>query len=180
MRTLQKRHSWPPLRKPRALYFDEAVDQDPFAYFISPADERDVFVDINLTADIDKKKRSRSLSPSRRNSPMVSSVAAAVTSPTAKLKRWIERMELRCFRRGPSSIEQLMPSPDPPELPEMTVSPPLRGRRNVRISSRNRVTPDTRSRPRRPRVWREPSKDIWPVSEEGEEIGLGILYEGNG
>ena len=86
-------------------------------------------------------------------------------------------MELRCFRRSPSSVEQLVPSPDPPELLQLarTVSPPLRGRRNVRISSSNRVTPNTRSRPRRPRVWREPSKDIWPVAEEGEEIGLGIL-----
>lgn len=177
MRTLRKRHSWPPLRKPRAFYFDEAVDQDPFAYFISPADERDVFVNSHLAADIDNKKRPRSLSPLHRNSFSILSAATAATSPTAKLKRWIERMELRCFRRSPSTIGQLMPSPDPPELPEIarTVSPPLRGRRDVRISSSNRVTPNTRSRPRRPRVWREPSKDIWPVAEEGEEVGLGIL-----
>ncbi|CAF9923360.1 hypothetical protein IMSHALPRED_005906 [Imshaugia aleurites] len=177
MRTLRKRHSWPPLRKPRAFYLDEAIDQDPFAYFISPADERDVFVNSHLGADIEKKKRPRSLSPFRRNSFTLLSAATAATSPTAKLKRWIERMELQCFRRSPSSIEQLVPSPDPPKLPEIaqTVSPPLRGRRNVRISSSNRVTPYTRSRPRRPRVWREPSKDIWSVAEEGEEIGLGIL-----
>ena len=177
MRTLQKRHSWPPLRKPRAFYFNEAIDQDPFAYFISPADDRDVFVNNHLTADIDRKKRPRSLSPFRRNSFTLFSAAAAATSPTAKLKKWIERMELRCFRRSPSSIEQLMPSPDPSELAEIAqiVSPPLRGRRNVRISSSNRVTPSNRSKPRRPRAWREPSKDIWPVAEEGEEIGLGIL-----
>lgn len=177
MRTLQKRHSWPPLRKPRAFYFDEAVDQDPFAYFISPADERDVFVNSHLAADIDKKKRPRSLSPFRRNSFTLLSAAAAAKSPTAKLKRWIERMEPRCFRRSPSSTKQLMPSPDPAELPRTAqrVSPPLRGRRNVRISSNYRVNPSTRSRPRRPRVWREPSKDIWTVPEEGEEIGLGIF-----
>ena len=177
MRTLQKRHSWPPLRKPRAFYCDEAIDQDPFAYFISPADERDVFVNSHLAADIDKKKRPRSLSPFRRNSFTIISAATAAASPTAKLKRWIERMELRCFWRSPSSIEQLVPSPDPHKLPEIarTISPPLRGRRNVRISSSHRVTPSTRSRPRRPRVWREPGKDIWPVAEEGEEIGLGIL-----
>ena len=176
MRTLQKRHSWPPLRKPRAFYLHEAVDQDPFAYFISPADERDVFVNSHLSADIDNKKRPRSLSPFRRNSFKILSVGAAVTSPTAKLKRWIERMEFRCFWRSPSRMEQPMPSPDPPEFlnTARTVSPPLRGRRNVRISSSNRVTPNTRSRPRRPRVWREPSKDIWPVAEEREEIGLGI------
>ena len=177
MRTLRKRHSWPPLRKPRAFYLDEAIDQDPFAYFISPADERDVFVNNHLAADIDKKKRPRSLSPFRRNSFTLLSVAAAASSPTAKLKKWIERMELRYFRRSPNSIDQLMPSPDQLEVPkiEQRVSPPLRGRRDARISSSNRVTPSTRSRPRRPRVWREPSKDIWPVAEEGEEIGLGII-----
>ena len=176
MRTLRKRQSWPPLRKRRAFYFNEAVDQEPFAYFISPADERDVFVNSHLSADIDKKKRPRSLSPFRRNSFKNLSVGAAVTSPTAKLKRLIERMELRCFWRSPSRMEQLIPSPDPPELlnTAQTVSPPLRGRRNARISSSYRVTPNTRSRPRRPRVWREPSKDIWPVAEEREEIGLGI------
>lgn len=179
MRTISKRHSWPPLRKPRAFYFDEVLDQDPFAYFISPANERDVFVNSHLAADIDRKKRSRSLSPYRRHSITRLSGAAAASSPTAKLKRWIERMELRCFWRSPSSIEQLVPSPASPDLAEMTqtVSPPLRGRRNLRVSSSSRVTPNTRSRPRRPRVWREPSKDIWPVAEEGEEIGLGIVCE---
>lgn len=177
MRALRKRHSWPPYRKPRAFYFNEAVDQDPFAYFISPADERDVFVNSHLAADIDKKKRPRSLSPFRRNSFTLLAAAAAATTPTAKLKRWIERIELRYFGRSPSSTEQLVPSPETAELPRTTrvVSPPLRGRRNVRISSNHRVNPNTRSRPRRPRVWREPSKDIWPVAEEGEEIGLGIF-----
>lgn len=177
MHTLRKRHSWPPLRKPRAFYIHEAIDQDPFAYFISPADERDLFVNSHLTADIKRSKRSRSLSPFRRNSFTLLSPATATMSPTVKLKSWIERMELRCFRRSPSRVEQLVPSPDPSELLEIArvVSPPLRGRRNVRISSSHRVSPNARSRPRRPRVWREPSKDIWPVAEEGEEIGLGIL-----
>ena len=177
MRTFQKRHSWPPLRKPRALYFDKALDQDPFSYFISPADERDVFVNSHLAADIDNKKRPRSLSPFRRKTSAILSAATAAASPTAKLKQWIERMELRCFRRNPSSIERLVPSPNPPELPEIVhaVSPPLRGRSSLRTDSSSRVTPNTRTRPRRPRVWREPSEGIWPVAEEGEEVGLGIL-----
>ena len=174
MRMLRKRHSWPPLRKPRSFYLDEAIDEDPFAYFISPANERDVFINSHLTADIERKKRPRSLSPFRRSSVTLVKAAA---SPTAKLKNWIERMEMRCFHRRPSSIQELRPSPDLHELSDLawTVSPPLRGRRDIRISSSNRVTPYTRSRPRRPRVWREPSKDIWPVAEEGEEIGLGIM-----
>ncbi len=77
-------------------------------------------------------------------------------------------------------LEKLMPSPDPPK-PLETVqpsSPPVRGRRDFRTSSRQRVGNNGRSKPRRPRVWREPSKDIWPVSEEGEEeMGLGIMVE---
>lgn len=73
-----------------------------------------------------------------------------------------------------------MPSPDPPKPLEImqTSSPLVRGRRNIRTSSRQRVGNDGRSKPRRPRVWREPSKDIWPLAEEeGEEIGLGITVD---
>ncbi len=180
MPTLKKRHSWPPLRKPRAFYFDESIDQDPFAYFISPAEDRDVFVNSHLAADIDPKRKSRSLSPAHRSAFTILDVATATSSPTAKLKTWIERMELRCFHRTPDMSEKLMPSPDPPK-PLETVqpsSPPVRGRRDFRTSSRQRVGNNGRSKPRRPRVWTEPSKDIWPVSEEGEEeMGLGILVE---
>lgn len=176
MRTLRKRHSWPPLRQPRASYFKESIDSDPFAYFISPAEDKDIFINSHLTAGITDGRRSRSLSPARHNVRTVLSEVTAASSPTAKLKRWIERMELRCFRWSPRISERPMPSPDPPRPSETVapVSPPVRGRRDARTSSRNRVSPNQRSKLRRPRVWREPSKDIWPVAEEGEEIGLGI------
>ena len=176
MRTLRKRHSWPPLRKPRAFFLDESIDENPFAYFISPAEDRDVFTNSHLAADIDDRRRSRSLSPAHRGGLSALAATAAASSPTAKLKKWIERMELRCLRRSPSASEIPMPSPNPPKPLQayQTVSPPVRGRRDIRSSSRRRVNRNTRSHSRRPRVWREPSKDIWPVSEEGEEIGLGI------
>lgn len=176
MRTLKKRHSWPPLRLSRETYFNESIDSDPFAYFISPASDRDIFIN-DLSAGINTGKRSRSLSPRIHKEKTLLATVTSAHSPTAKLKRWIERMELRCFRKSPRMSERPMPSPDPPRPPEtaIPVSPPVRGRNDVRSGSVNRVNPNQRSKPRRPRVWREPSETIWSVAEEGEEIGLGIM-----
>ena len=177
MKALRKRHSWPPLRKPRSFYFDESMDQDPFAYFISPAEDRDVFINNHLTAGIKPKRRCRSHSPAHKRLTATLSAAVAASSPTAKLKEWIERMEVRCFHRSPSIPERPLPSPDPPQAPEtfQNLSPPLRGRRNIRSSSTNRVRRYSNSHSRRPRVWKEPGKDIWPVEEEGDDVGLGIV-----
>ncbi len=178
MRTLKKRHSWPPLRTSQDSYLNENIDSDPFAYFISPATDQDIFTKDDLSAGIDRRKRSKSLSPYPRNSrTILPTYTSSSLSSTAKLTRWIERMELRCFRWSPRISERPMPSPDPPELPEIAVprSPPARGRREVRSTSSLRVIHDQRNNPRRPRVWREPSEGIWSVAEEGEEIGLGIL-----
>lgn len=176
MRALRKRHSWPPLRLSRATYFKESIDSDPFAYFISPASERDVYIN-DLSAGINPGKRSRSLSPKSHKEDTVLSTLTTASSPTAKLKRWIERMELMCFRRSPRISERPMPSPDPPRVLEIAVplSPPIRGRRDVRSGSIHRVNPNRQSKPRRPRVWREPGENIWSVAEEGEDVGLGIL-----
>lgn len=177
MRTLKKRHSWPPLRISRDSYLIESIDLDPFAYFISPASDGDIFLKGDPPAGIDPRKRSKSLSPYPRNPRTTLSAATSTSSPTAKLKRWIERMELHCFRWSPRVLERPMPSPDPPRPPETVVprSPPARGRRDMRSGSSLRVNQDQRRKPRRPRVWREPSEGIWSVAEEREEIGLGIL-----
>ena len=166
---LRKRHSWPPLRVSRATFVKESIDSDPFAYFISPASDRDIYFN-DLSAGIDTRKRSRSFSPkSSIDDHMLSS-----TSPTAKLKKWIERMELRCFRRSPRISERPMPSPEPLKSPETptSVSPLVRGRSDVRSGSSLRVN---RPQQRRPRAWREPSEKIWSVAEEGDEVGLGIV-----
>ena len=171
MHTLRTRHSFPPLRKSRTSYFQENIDQDPFAYFISPASDRNIFND-DFTAGIDTHKRARSHSPTPHKSPIIRATATFATSPTAKLKKWIERMELRCFHRSPRASERPELSPEPPKPPAapsiLESSPPPRGRRDVRTSS------NSRSKPRRPRAWREPSEDIWPVEEEKEDVGLGI------
>ncbi len=119
MRNLRKRHSWPPLRKPRAFYVDEVIDQDPFAFFISPSEEGDEFMNSvpeDLSAGINNStRRTRSASPDTRKARALSFVSVATSSHTARLKKWIERMELRCFhrspRKSPAVMQRPMPSP---------------------------------------------------------------------
>lgn len=181
MRNLRKRHSWPPLRKPSAFYVDEKIDQDPFAYFISPSEEGDEFITNppeDLSAGIsDSTRRTRSASPDIRKARALRFASVVASSPTATLKKWIERMELRCFHRSPrkspaATMQRPMPSPETPQILEMTPvnTSPSRGRREYRQGSTHRV-----GRKPRPRLWKAPSGDIWPVVEEREEVGLGIL-----
>ena len=181
MPSLKKRHSWPPLhRKPHLSHFQETVDDDPFSHFVSnPSENSDIFLS-GMTAGIDDTPRSRSYSP-RHRATLMSTVSPS--SPTNKLKKWLEKMELRCFQRSPRGsppvIQRPMPSPEPfrPSRIPLTSSPPVRGRRDYRIGSSNRVSPHAMSKPRRPRAWRAPSAEIWPVAEEkeGESVGLGIV-----
>ena len=144
------------------------INEDPFSYFISPAEDRDVYFESDLAAGIRNDRKSRSLSPfhhkARKN---ISSVS---TSATMKLRNWIERMEKQYFRRGSDPIVAIPKSCKAPG----TTSPPMRGRGDHRTSSSLRVTHNLRSPPRRPKVWQEPSVDIWPVLEEAEDVGLGI------
>ena len=176
MGALRKRHSWPSSHPSRTTHFHENIDFDPFAFFISPASEQDQDIN-NLSAGIELGKRSKSLSPTLHREKTVLSALTAVPSPTVKLKRWIERMELLCFRRSPRMSERPVPSPDTLAFPEFVIprSPPCRGRRNVRTGSVHRVTSNRWDIARRRRVWREPSEQIWPVVEEGEDVGLGIV-----
>ena len=174
MRSLKNRHSWPPLRKPRAFYAHEVIDDDPFAYFISPAEDRDLFTESYLTAGIASRQRPRSLSPMPARQRLHPKQSCS-KSPTLRLKRWIERMEMYYFNRSPPD-----PQPKPPiiEVREpkqlKLLSPPVRGRRDFRSTSHDRMSQAARTPPRKSRVWRQPSEDIYTVFEEGEEVGLGI------
>ena len=180
MPSLRKRHSWPPLHKKSRTSYFEAVDDDPFSHFVSDPSENSDLCLSGMTAGIDEKPRSRSYSP-RHRATLMSAVVRS--SPTNRLRIWIEKMELRCFHRSPRGsppvIQRPMPSPEPfaPSKIPLTSSPPVRGRRDVRVGSTHRVTAHGRSRQRRPRAWRAPSAEIWPVAEEkeGENVGLGIL-----
>lgn len=181
MPSLKKRHSWPPLHKQaRTSYFEESMDEDPYRYFVSDQSENSEIFSSVMSAGIDDTPRSRSYSPRHRATLMS---AVIPSSPTSVLKKWLEKMELRCFRKSPRgsppTIQRPMPSPEPfrPSSIPLTTSPPVRGRRDFRVGSITRVTPHGRSKPRRPRAWRAPSAELWPVAEEqeGESVGLGIV-----
>ena len=180
MPSLKKRHSWPPFHQQAGTSsFQVSMDDDPFRYFVSDQSESSEIILGGMTAGIDDTPRSRSYSPRHRATLMSTTFPS---SPTSVLKKWLEKMELRCFRKSPrgspATIQRPMPSPEPfrPSRIPLTTSPPIRGRRDYRVGSTNRVTPHGRSKPRRPRAWRAPSAELWPVSEEkeGEGVGLGI------
>lgn len=57
---------------------------------------------------------------------------------------------------------------------DITVSPPLRGRRPTRSNRRRYGDKAVRGHSQRARVWKAPDEDIWPVPEEQEDVGLGI------
>lgn len=167
MRSLRNRHSWPPLCEPRSFSVNENIDEDPFAYFISPAEGPDVFFE---AAGIrDNRWKSRSLSPAypRRTHKFRKVWSNVADSPTSTFKRWIDRMEKQYFRRGPTG--HTIPSARPLDLPPPPTSPPIRGRPHYRMGAAQRVTHTVRTPSQRPRSWREPSKDIWPVLEEQED-----------
>lgn len=177
MRHLRKRHSWPPICKDTAMFANESIDADPFAYFVSSSEER------LFDAGISNKARSHSLPPFHRRHRVPLSISTNRKSPTARLKKWIEKMETLYFHRTtpdkPTPIIELVEARQPASVPQLQPidvprSPPVRGRGQARSTSNQRVGANGRTPPRRPRVWREPSCDIWPVAEESEEVGLGI------
>ena len=169
MRSLRSRHSWPSLGEPRSFAADKKIDDDPFAYFISPTEDRDVFFEADLAAGIrDNRGKSRSLSPvfPRRTHKFRKAWSHLADSPTSTFKRWIDRMEKQYFHRGP--LSHTVPLLGSSELPP-PISPPLRGRPYYRTGGAQRSTHSGRTPSRRPRSWREPSIDIWPVLEERED-----------
>ena len=189
MHSLKSHHSWPQLPKLHRIHAEKPIDSDPFAYFVSPTEHPMLYIQGDLTAGISTKARSRSLPPISSRKPRIEiSISFTSKSPTARLKRWIERLEKQCFHRSyrytdepDPIIKVIRPRPKPPvpctEPVIIPISPPVRGRRDTRTGSRKRRSGNNgRTPPRRPRVWREPSAGIWSVAEEDEEgmSGLGI------
>ncbi|KAI4155921.1 MAG: hypothetical protein LQ340_000647 [Diploschistes diacapsis] len=190
----RRNHSWPPfkLHVPHRKH----IDEDPFSFFISDTGSARSMID-HMNADIDTDLRSRSHSPR-----MAHNKARLLASPTGKsilkLKKWVEKMEVRYFRSrspdapSPAAVPYIVgpdadtPRPNlkrpasPEELEEIarsvpiSISPPLRGRRARRTSRRPYGNRMVRSHSKRARAWREPDEEIWPVLEEDEEVGLGI------
>ena len=195
--THHSRHSWPPYetlaRNPRSRTDrkseDLSIDENPFSYFISPpADDAQELQEDYFSAGIDNAPDS---TPLHRGPTGESPVTHAPKSPGAILRRWIKYMEThhpyiyhRHQEEGPPP-EPVVPFISPPNRPSpiATHSPRLpkpvennlssntsseRGREADRIAEDIRGRKQARSRSGRPRSWREPSADLWPVSEAGE------------
>lgn len=194
--THHSRHSWPPYTAPskqarnRNVRRSEGfgIDENPFSYFISPAlDDEHNPPEEFLTAGIDSEPSPRPRSPFRRRHDNESSVTEVAKAPAAVLRRWIKYMEIHHphIYHG-HQVEPPPPKPIVPFIPPRSKSAD-RGRESARSIEIARGRKQARSRSGRPRSWREPSADLWPVSEAcegleesqvvertGEEIGLDI------
>lgn len=184
---LHRRHSWPPFKTLQTTSGGgEQIDDNPFAYFISPVEDREDFVETHLTAGITVQPRPRSLSPFRQFhlSPLS---APPEWRPLVILRRLIRRLEARRYstrrKLSPSHPQTqaasppdfyLQPHPSSASPPSPQVSPRSRGRRDLPSSVGSSRIRQVRSHSGRPRIWREPGEDLWTLAEEGEEVGLGI------
>ena len=171
----KRHHSWPPFRL-RAVHHRKNIEEDPFSFFLSAADDDDAeeYVVDYMNADIRDDSRSRSLSSLHFPISEAKPHSPATTSAILKLKKWVERMESRLLHHSPGSSprqDTILQS----ETLSVPTSPPHRGRRTLRRSSMSIGNRAVRSHSGRPRIWQEPGEDIWPVLEEQEDAaGLGI------
>lgn len=177
--THHSRHSWPPYetpaKHPRAgnerKSEDLSIDENPFSFFISPATDAGRESDEDyFSAGIDSKP-TPARSPFRRSRTNESSVTDGAKSPAAVLRRWIKYMEARHPYLSPRrQVDAPVPEPVVPFiLPSNNTAE--RGREADRSTETIRGRKQVRSHSGRPRSWREPSADLWPVSEgcEGME-----------
>ncbi len=177
--THHSRHSWPPYettakqtRTRKDVKSEErSIDENPFSYFISaPLDDRDERQQDYFSAGIDDRPAQRPLLPFRRKQVDESNVTDAPKSPSTVLRRWIRYMEIH----HPSIYhsrqdEGTRSKPVVPFIPPTNV-PTERGREPDRSAETTRGRRQVRSHSGRPRSWREPSADLWPVSEGCEGV----------
>ncbi|KAI9861735.1 MAG: hypothetical protein M1813_005084 [Trichoglossum hirsutum] len=171
--TIHSRHSWPPGNHSAPLN-DTSIDENPFAFYLSPAEDGEIDAGIAITPP-----RSRSRSPfsiyRRRSSTFhhgddldnedtISTVRMAGKSPTAVFRRWANFVEktyphlsLKSLYGGHSGNNNIK---------EATVAivdaDEWRGRGLLATASMK----DAR---RRSRSWQPPAGDLWTVEEEGDE-----------
>ena len=177
--THHSRHSWPayesPTKHPRARddrkSEDLGIDENPFSFFISPpADDDHGPEEDYFSAGIDSKATSPPRLPFRPGHTNESSVMEAAKSPAAVLRRWIKYMEARHPYLHPRRQDE-----GPPPMPVVPFIIPSdirteRGRDADRSTETIRGRKQVRSHSGRPRSWREPSADLWPVSEGCEGV----------
>ncbi|KAI9792151.1 MAG: hypothetical protein M1816_002691 [Peltula sp. TS41687] len=189
--------SWPPLshissRTHRSGSPKEqaSIDEDPFAYFITPPpitdfdEEESIFEDWSAGIPPTGRPRARSLSPFRlRNRSVIVqddydaddqtvitiSPPKSPQSPTPMrtLRRWIHHFP---SPRAPRIQPQELSIDDVPPLSPLSASPPSSPPpESTCFSPRGRSRRDMRpirSHSNRPRVWAEPDEMLWTVLEE--------------
>ena len=188
----RRHHSWPPLHV-HVFKQHKEIDENPFAFFVSPPEDSEREIADDLSAGIEDGRRPRSLSPLHIKERPVSSLRPIPLSPRAVLMRWIEKMEKRYVHKRRASDEEL-PSPSPPipaqspTAPTAPLSPQPRGRATRQHSPNSSSPRQMRSHSGRPRIWRSPPSGIWTLAEEKEQedkeqekkeqkdCGLGISF----
>ena len=181
LRPLRASHLWPLPRTSESVRRESEIDENPFPYFVSdpsPACETVSIGSLGTQSNHARRNKSHSLLHRKTTTPFL-----GLSLPLTKLKHWIEKVEARCLFREKKStpeVKPVPPAPNPsPEIPMLTEivvisSPPVRGRKEIRVGSSNRSSSRGRNGFRRNRSWRPPSQEIWTVDEETDDVGLGI------
>ncbi|PQE08325.1 hypothetical protein CJF32_00002590 [Rutstroemia sp. NJR-2017a WRK4] len=173
--TLNRRDSWPPTiihLRPNEADF-EAIDDDPFSYFLTSPDEiTDEDIDdlsAGIESDDEAKPEVREVSPSAlQRAPIAEDedISFGFAMPLS-LKDFTQvhtnGRESRAAHRMGEQLRGLGIV-----IPDFSSS---RGRASVRLTPpQGRGRGQTRSLPlRRPHSWREPSPDLGSIMEEKEE-----------
>ncbi|KAI4250532.1 MAG: hypothetical protein L6R40_000132 [Gallowayella cf. fulva] len=168
--SLPKRHSSPSLRAQTSSRAPVPIEQDPFPYFVSPIFEEEDDTENELTAGIMGRCRSVS-TPNLAHKPTHKYLLPErAMFQATKLKLWIKKMEASHFH---SSSPTLVVAPIPPPQAPITLEdlPPIQRGRDIHFTATSRVRTKVRTPSRKPRAWRRPSDNIWPVEEEPEGSG---------
>ena len=165
-----RRHSWPPVRLSKKKPIQKNIDENPFAFFISPPDETPNYLFDHVDAGIEPVSL-----PPVRNSGVKSRKPlcrwrqrAQAQKAVTKLKYWMRRME-RFYRTDPlPQIAEVVPPPtllaEHIGLPQ-TFCNPFEDHSEPPPPRQRRL----KSHSARPRSWIDPPADLWTVFEENED-----------
>lgn len=172
----RRRHSWPPVRLSKKRPVQKSIDENPFAFFISPPEEPQSYLFDHVDADIEpvplppvRNPKVRSRKPLRRWRQR-----AQAQKAVTKLKYWIRQME-RLYRN--ESLPDIVEIVPPPTLlsEHMGIPEALRGPFRDESEPTVPIQRRLRSHSARPRSWIEPQADIWTVFEENEDESTSSL-----
>ncbi|MCJ1340574.1 hypothetical protein MMC09_005870 [Bachmanniomyces sp. S44760] len=172
----KRRHSWPPV-KILMEQRDESnsFDEDPFTFFLSTDDQNEALPEECSNAGVGTDFRAHSTSPVIGKRSVEITARNFTLSWVAHFRRLIRNINRRLFRRRdlvlpkhPDSSQDIYNPPD-----SRPRSPVMRGRDDARTGLGPPRHRHLRSHSERPRSWRKPSGDIWPLNEEQEDNGLG-------